>query len=180
MSGCMLTFKTNCGYMYVPSLGRYLAPEELSSCIMIVFTVHGLFGVICVVASNCNVCFASCFVPCTYRIPRTGRSTSHEVATPAGTQWQTIAFDCKIDSQRSHAANWSSAHQEMCSVMAIPATARWQAIARSHTMSSLLGLSRNKLATHLGNGMHVGVCAAMLLIGALFVEVLDTVQSHGG
>ncbi len=55
--------------------------------------------------------------------------------------------------------------------MALPATAAWQTIAQCHAIPGLLTLSRNSFSEHLGNGMHVGVCAAVLLIAALFVNI---------
>jgi hypothetical protein len=57
----------------------------------------------------------------------------------------------------------------MCAVMAVPATPEWQAIAMCHHIP-VLSRSRNELSNHLGNGMHVGVVAAVILVAALFVD----------
>jgi hypothetical protein len=53
--------------------------------------------------------------------------------------------------------------------MAVPATPEWQAIAKCHHIP-VLSRSRNELSNHLGNGMHVGVVAAVILVAALFVD----------
>ena len=55
-------------------------------------------------------------------------------------------------------------------MMAYPGTPEWCRIAAVHD-SHILRMSRNQLAEALGNGMHVGCAAAVIMIAGLFVHL---------